>query len=187
MPFDQGVKSSGNVVATTKNMYLIACASGEIYRIKRPGGRLATNHFTLMTKAVPTNITWEDDYAPVYTDEGDPVFKRDENDNIMYDDDGEPIIKTKKIRVPHLSEGDLDRLSEAFQAWAPSVLPSIIKEGLPYDEMPGEDQYGIFMALFNKMNMDKEIFRFVDDGDVGGQGTGVQPAAVDQNSSAPSI
>ena len=35
-----------------------------------------------------------------------------------------------------------------------------------YDDMPGEDQYGIFMALFNKMNMDKEVFRFVDDSEI---------------------
>lgn len=164
--------SQGHVVGSSKNRYTILCASGEIYKIKRPGGRLATQHFSIMTKAVPTDVTFDIVDVQKFDEDDMAVFMQDADGKDILDEYGNKMPVMVPTKVPVLSPGDLDRIAESFMSWAPVVLPGIIVEGLPYDEMPGEDQYGIFMALFNKMNLDKEIFRFIDDTPVGGTGDG---------------
>lgn len=170
----QGGIPQGVVVTSSKSRYTIQCASGEIYKIKRPGGREGTQHFSIMTKAVPTNVTFEEVMVQKFDEETEePLWQKDEQGNDILDEEGNPVPIMIKTKVPVLSPGDIERIGEAFNTWAPVVLPKVVLEGLQYDEMPGEDQYGIFMALFNKMNLDKEIFRFIDDEPVGGQGVGV--------------
>ena len=167
----------GHVVSASKNRYTIQCSSGEIYRIKRPGGRLGTQHFSIMTKAIPTDVTFETVPIQKFDEDGEPMWKKNEDGTDAVDEYGDPVPVMTTTKVPVLSPGDLIRIGEAFETWASSVLPHIIMEGLPYDEMPGEDQYGIFMGLFNKINMDREIFRFIDDEPLPGQGEGTNEAS----------
>ena len=163
MPFSKDAQP-GIVISAKKNVYTIACASGEVYQVKNPGGRLATQHFSIMTNAVPTDVVLEDKKVQAVDEEsGEPIWMTNEDGSYQIDEDGDPIPKMIKIKVPKLSPGDLDRIAEAFKIWAPEILPKVLKKcystpdevnGMAiYDEMPGEDQYGIFMALFNKMNI----------------------------------
>lgn len=70
------------------------------------------------------------------------------------DEDGKPMV----------SPGDQDRFSDVFVEWSAVILPSVLVSGpYKYEEMPGEDQYGIFLALFQIMNMGEgELFRVLD-------------------------
>lgn len=183
MPFSKDAQP-GIVISTKKNVYTIACPSGEVYQVKNPGGRIATEHFSIMTNAIPTDVVFEDRKVQEIDEEsGEPVWETHEDGSYKIDDEGDPIPKMIKIKVPKLSPGDLDRIAEAFKVWAPTILPKVVKKcystpeetnGMAiYDDMPGEDQYGIFMALFNKMNIDKEVFRFVDDSEIIGPGSDI--------------
>lgn len=63
-----------------------------------------------------------------------------------------------------MSPADMDRLGSTFEMWAAEVLPHIIVDGpCKYDEMPGEDQFGLFMAVMEDMGGDgkKPLFRVV--------------------------
>lgn len=183
MPFSKDTQP-GIVISARKNVYTIACASGEVYQVKNPGGRIATQHFSIMTNAVPTDVILEEKKVQDIDEEsGEPIWETSEDGSYKIDEDGDPIPKMIKIKVPKLSPADLERMAEAFKLWAPEILPKVVKKcystpdevnGMAiYDDMPGEDQYGIFMALFNKMNMDKEVFRFIDDSEIVGPGTDV--------------
>lgn len=70
------------------------------------------------------------------------------------DDDGKAIV----------SPADNIRFTESFKEWAEKVLPSLIMEGsvFTYDDMPGDDQFAVFVAMFNTMNLSGELFRFVN-------------------------
>lgn len=58
---------------------------------------------------------------------------------------------------------DLERLAEGFEIWANKVLPHIIIDGpFNFEEMPGEDQYAIYMALMSQVNVSEDFFRFVE-------------------------
>jgi len=163
MPLKSETKQPGAVVNdTNKGRYIIACASGEIYKVKRPGGSLATEHLVLMTKAMPVDVQYEPTRVQKHDEEGNPLWKMNPDGSFVVDEDGDPVPQLMTVQVPKLSEGDIDRMSEAFRVWAPMMLPKIIEDGLDYDDMPGEDQYGIFVALFNRMNLNGEVFRFTD-------------------------
>lgn len=62
-----------------------------------------------------------------------------------------------------LSPGAMNKLTEGFEEWSVKVLPHIIVEGpFKYEEMPGEDQYAIFLAMFSLIKVGKEFFRIVE-------------------------
>jgi hypothetical protein len=62
-----------------------------------------------------------------------------------------------------LSPAAQEKLYEGFLEWSQKVLPNIITEGpFKYDEMPGEDQYAIFIALFSTLNIKGDFFRIVE-------------------------
>ncbi len=64
---------------------------------------------------------------------------------------------------PVYSEKDQERVFDAFEAWAEFVLPKIIIDGpYPVNEMPGEDQYSIFIAMVSTVDVGKDLFRFVE-------------------------
>jgi hypothetical protein len=61
-----------------------------------------------------------------------------------------------------------EKLGFAFEKWAVEVLPNIIIKtptGGKYDDMPGEDQYAIFLAIVESMggNEDEEFFQVLED------------------------
>ena len=66
---------------------------------------------------------------------------------------------------PIMSEADIERANEAFAKWTIQVLPNIIIDGpYTYEEMPGSDQYAIFLASGEDMGGDigEELFRIVE-------------------------
>jgi len=64
------------------------------------------------------------------------------------------------------SPADNDRMADVFESWSATVLPYIIVDG-PFskDDIPGEDQYALFLAMFNLMNFgvgpNKDPFRIL--------------------------
>ena len=60
-----------------------------------------------------------------------------------------------------VSPADQDRLQEVFEQWADQVLPTIICEPHTYDDIPGEDQWILFLAMFQTMNISTDLFRIV--------------------------
>lgn len=63
-----------------------------------------------------------------------------------------------------VSPGDQERFVDAFVEWTTKVLPAIYVSGpVPIDEMPGEDQYALFLAMFSTVNLGgSDLFRFID-------------------------
>lgn len=64
-----------------------------------------------------------------------------------------------------LSQADHERITDGFVKWSTSVLRQILNEkksDFKYEEMPGEDQYAIFMAMMEDVNIGDEFFRVVE-------------------------
>jgi len=62
-----------------------------------------------------------------------------------------------------VSPADQDRFEKAFFEWTEKVLPAIFIDGpTSLQEMPGEDQYALFLAMFTTVNLGgSDLFRFV--------------------------
>ena len=64
-----------------------------------------------------------------------------------------------------MSPSDEDRLYKGFEEWANKVLKAIVDEKesvYKFDDMPGEDQWAIFMALVTNIQVDEgELFRIL--------------------------
>jgi len=60
-----------------------------------------------------------------------------------------------------VSPADQDRLQEVFEQWSDQVLPVIVCEPMTYDDIPGEDQWILFLAMFQTMNISTDLFRIV--------------------------
>ena len=74
-----------------------------------------------------------------------------------------PTTKTAPGEDVIMSAGDMERINAAFEKWASDILPHIIVSGpFEYKEMPGEDQYAIFMAVMSVSAPEGELFRIVD-------------------------
>lgn len=111
----------------------IETANG-IYTIKRPTERHGARHIAIITSAASMNS------------EKLPKPK-----------------KGQKKQIPKMSPADQERLTKAFEDWASQVLPHIVQDGpFTYAEMPGEDQYAIFLAMMNETTMSEDLFRIVD-------------------------
>lgn len=111
----------------------IETANG-LYIIKRPMGRFGARHMAIITGASSMN------------QEKLPEPKEGE----------EP-------QIPKMSERDQEKLTDAFEKWSLQVLPNIISDGpFKYEEMPGEDQYAIFLAMLDATNVSEELFRIVE-------------------------
>lgn len=66
---------------------------------------------------------------------------------------------------PVQSPADKERFNDNFEKWCQKVLPSIIVAGessCKFDDMPGEDQYAIFIALMSRVNISNDLFRIVE-------------------------
>jgi hypothetical protein len=64
-----------------------------------------------------------------------------------------------------VTPADQERFTQAFDEWTQKVLPDIFVEGpVPsVKEMPGEDQYALFLAMFSTVNLGgQDLFRFVE-------------------------
>lgn len=128
----------GNEVSAIdpKSKTLKVQTANDTYEIKKPGGKLGGKHFCLLTKAMPKNQLQED------------------GDN-----------------APGMSPADQERLQEVFVDWIEQILPHILvkshnnpdlKPEEIYDELPGEDQWVLYLASFKLMNVSGELFRIVN-------------------------
>lgn len=63
-----------------------------------------------------------------------------------------------------LSPADEDRMQRAMLEWGEKVLKHILveeKSDFKYEDIPGEDQFILFMAISSKINISSdELFRF---------------------------
>lgn len=60
-------------------------------------------------------------------------------------------------------EVDYERIMEVFVEWSEKVLPHLIVEGpYKYEDMPGEDQFAVFMAMVQTIKVSKDFFRVID-------------------------
>jgi hypothetical protein len=107
--------------------------SGDKYTVRKPMGRIGSIHFGIITKYAPTNKNREPDAG--------------------------------------LSPLEQERISLAFDEWAQRVLPQILinmqpkdaPEPVPVtiDDMSGEDQYAVFLALTSLITVGEKFFRIV--------------------------
>lgn len=62
-----------------------------------------------------------------------------------------------------MSEADIDRMFESFEVWSNKVLKNLTIEGpFTYDNMPGEDQYAIYLAMTGAIKLSDEVFRVIE-------------------------
>lgn len=103
-----------------------------IYKVRKPMGRIGALHFGIITKYMPAN-------------------KKNENDPI--------------------SPAEQERIGQGFEEWAAKVLPNILvsftskdgdeKQINSTEEMDGQDQYGMFLAICSTMETSGEFFRIL--------------------------
>jgi len=68
-----------------------------------------------------------------------------------------------------VSPAQQEMVTEVFLEWCEKVLPFVVVDGpfkdaagkFVYDDMPGEDQMGVFMALMSSMNAGTELFQII--------------------------
>lgn len=104
-----------------------------IYKIRKPMGRIGALHFGIITKFMPANKKAE----------GDP-----------------------------LSPLEQERIGMGFEEWTAKILPNILVSFTPkdapepnasitVDDMSGEDQYSLFLAVCSTMEASETFFRVV--------------------------
>ena len=115
----------------------IETANGK-YEIKKPGGKLGTKNMILL--------------AQLATVEGlKTVPEEGVEDPALIE-----LIKADNARL------SMAKMSEVFEQWAPQMLPAIVVSGpYTYDDMPGEDQLAIFLAVNQESVIGDELFRVV--------------------------
>ena len=116
----------------------IETANG-IYEVKRPGGRLGAKSMMILSKMA--------------TVEGMKAIPKEE--------DNEDPALIVKIRADN-NRLATAKMAEVFEEWAPIMLPSVVVSGpFTYDEMPGEDQLALFMALSQETKIGEDFFRIL--------------------------
>lgn len=109
---------------------------GEIIEVMKPIGRMGALHFSIMAKAIP-----------------DKGAKSKEDIEALKD-------------VP-MSPEERENMMDAFVDWSTRVLPNIIIGGKDkFDQLTGEQQMGIFMAVMDSIDLGKnsggELFRVIE-------------------------
>lgn len=59
-----------------------------------------------------------------------------------------------------ISPLDQERMQEVYEQWVDQVLPQIIISH-EYDDIPGEDQWILYLACYNTINVRSDLFRLV--------------------------
>jgi len=61
-----------------------------------------------------------------------------------------------------MTPAEQENLQKGFLQWTKEVLPHIYVNGpFPKDDMPGEDQFALFFAMFSTMKVSGNIFRII--------------------------
>jgi len=129
------------------------------YKVTKPGG-----HIGVIFMGIVTQITME--------------TSRNTRHLVDKDLNEDPEVMKKITGNPEFMEAQVNALMHGFEVFGEKVLPQLKIEGpFTFEDMPGEDQYGIFMALFYSMKSKESPFRILtprystDAGDAG-EGTG---------------
>lgn len=69
-------------------------------------------------------------------------------------------LQEEGIDNPGMSPADQERLQEVFVDWTEQVLPNILISH-DYEDVPGEDQWVLYLASFQMMNVSGELFRII--------------------------
>lgn len=116
-----------------------------IYQVKRPGGRLGAKSMMILAK-----MSSVDGIKKVPKLLPDGTYEGNEDPKLV-----EKII-IENNRLATAAMGDV------FEEWAPIMLPHIVVAGpFTYDDMPGEDQLALFMALSQETKVGEEFFRIL--------------------------
>ena len=117
----------------------IQTASG-IYEVKKPGGMLGTKSMVMISE-----IAMADGLMKMPGPEEDQSL-------------------VEKVQE-HNNKVTMKKAEEVFMKWAPVVIPDILVtlDGGPitYDDVSGEDQLAIFLAVSSEMRMSEDFFRVV--------------------------
>lgn len=102
--------------------YEIETKSG-VYKVDKPLGMIGTQHFGIIGRYIPTDLS----------------------------------------ETGEMSPAQKDNMFEGFEKWAKLILPKIYREEneIPLEEMTGEDQYAIFIALTSDLEVSEEFFRII--------------------------
>lgn len=129
-------------------IYIKIKVKSGIYKVRMPTGRAGALHFGILTK---------------YMDDGQQEITLADKAAI---EAGEPVAQ--KRMSPEMKTN----MAEAFIEWSAKVLPQILicftKEGttdevaIKVDDVSGQDQYAIFMAMLEQLDVDDEFFRIVE-------------------------
>lgn len=116
----------------------IETANG-IYEVKKPGGRLGAKSMMILSKMAMVEGIQK---VPRAEDNEDPAL----------------IVRI----VAENNRLTTAKMAEVFEEWAPLVLPMVVITGpFTYDDMPGEDQLALFMALSQETKIGEEFFRIL--------------------------
>jgi hypothetical protein len=114
-------------------IYIDIETSTGVYKVRNPTGRMGALHLGIITKYMPANKKKE----------GDPI-----------------------------SPLEQERIGDGFEQWAAKVLPNILVAFTPrgatsplptvtIDDMSGEDQYAVFLAVCSTMDSSENFFRIL--------------------------
>jgi len=116
-----------------------------VYVVKRPGGRIGAKSMMLLSKMASVEGMQR-------------IPKLQEDGTYEGNEDPELIKQMIMSNNQHATE----KMAEVFEEWAPLILPTVIVTGpFVYDDMPGEDQLALFMALSQETKIGEDFFRIL--------------------------
>ena len=114
-----------------------------IYELKRPGGRVGAKSMMILSK--------------MSSIEGMQRIPKKLEDG-SFEGNEDPALVQKMISSNNRLA--TEKMAEVFEEWAPIVLPTTVVSGpFTYDDMPGEDQLALFMALSQETKIGEDFFR----------------------------
>jgi hypothetical protein len=109
-----------------------------IYEIRKPGGRLGAKNMVILSKLAGAVSPSK----PLDPEVEDPA-----------------VIAMAKAQA---SAKQMDLFGIVFEEWAEKILPALVVSGpFTYDEMPGEDQLAVFLALTQETQVADDFFQVV--------------------------
>jgi hypothetical protein len=113
----------------------IKTANG-IYEVRKPAGKLGARNMIILSKLAnvqPIKVNVENE---------DPAF-------------------VEKVRQMNNAK-QMEAFGNVFEEWSDKILPTIVVKGpFTYEEMPGEDQLAIFLALTQETQVTEEFFQIL--------------------------
>jgi hypothetical protein len=116
-----------------------------IYELKRPGGRVGAKSMMILSK--------------MSSIEGMQTIPKKLEDGSFEGNEDPTLVKKMIANNNRLATV---KMAEVFEEWAPIVLPVTVVSGpFMYDDMPGEDQLALFMALSQETKIGEDFFRIL--------------------------